>query len=143
MVERFITDAPDLFIVKVILKGNPGSQKLIILLDGDQGVTIDQCSKVSRAVSAELEENDLIDGKYFLEVSSAGLDFPLQSLRQYKKNVGRSLKVTTFEGEEIEGKLKEVIDNRITLEVSSKKTTELKEIEIDKLSKSMVLVSFK
>ena len=142
-VERIIADDPDLFVVDVILKGNHGNQKLIVLLDGDEGVNIDQCSKVSRSLSADLEEEDLIDGKYLLEVSSAGLDFPLTTLRQYKKNIGRSLKVTLSSGDQLEGELTQVDEATIVLQKKVKKNFEQHEIKLQDINKSMVLVSFK
>lgn len=143
MVTEIISDSEDLFLVKVILKGNTGTQKLIVLLDGDRGVTIDQCIMVSRALSAQLEDLDPIDDKYMLEVSSAGIDFPLQSLRQYQKNVGRTLKVTLNEGGDISGTLLEVKDDTIVLQEQKKKETVEHSINLNDISKSMVLVSFK
>ncbi|MEQ8472918.1 MAG: ribosome maturation factor RimP [Marinoscillum sp.] len=143
IVEEIISEDSTLFVVKVILKGNSGSQRLIVLLDGDQGINIDRCSKVSRALSAILEEQDLIDDKYHLEVSSAGLDFPLQSVRQYKKNVGRSLKVDLLDGSNVSGELKDVNDDLIVLEEKQKKETKSHEINFSEIEKSMVLVSFK
>lgn len=143
MVEEIISDDPALFIVKVILKGNQGNQKLIVLLDGDEGITIDKCSKVSRRLSEWLEEQDLVDGKYFLEVSSAGLDFPLQSIRQYRKNIGRSLKVDLENGESVTGELKEVSEDLIKLEEKKKKEVLNHEVKVSDIKKSMVLVSFK
>ena len=143
MVEGIIAGDPSLFLVNVILKGNSGNQKLIVLLDGDEGITIDQCSQVSRELSGLLEETDLIDGKYFLEVSSAGLDFPLQSIRQYYKNVGRSLKIDLADGSQVSGELKTVEDDKIVLEEKVKKEVITHEINLSDIKKSMVLVSFK
>lgn len=142
-VEEILSDESSLFLVKVLVKGHVGNQKLIILLDGDEGVNIDQCSKVSRGLSEWLEEEDLIAGKYLLEVSSAGLDHPIESVRQYKKNVGRSLSVKLSDGSKLEGKLIEASDELILLEESSKKETKQHEIKLDQIEKSMVLVSFK
>jgi len=143
MVNGIISSDTELFLVKVILKGNSGNQKLIVLLDGDNGVTIDQCSTVSRELSGMLEEQDLISGKYFLEVSSAGLDFPLQSVRQYRKNIGRSLKVFLLDGKDISGELKEVTEDNIVLEEKKKKESIQHDIKFNEINKSMVLVSFK
>lgn len=143
IVEEIISEDASLFIVKVILKGNPGNQKLIVLLDGDEGITIDMCSKVSRGLSTVLEEKDLIDGKYFLEVSSAGLDFPLQFVRQYQKNIGRSLKVDLEDGTSVSGELKEVSEEKVVLEEKVKKEVLTHEVEFSDIKKSMVLVSFK
>ena len=143
IVEEIISEDASLFIVKVILKGNQGNQKLIVLLDGDDGITIDMCSKVSRGLSTVLEEKDLIDGKYFLEVSSAGLDFPLQFVRQYQKNIGRSLKVDLEDGTSVSGELKEVSEEKVVLEEKVKKEVLTHEVEFSDIKKSMVLVSFK
>lgn len=143
MVSEIIADDADLFLVKVVLKGNVGNQKLIILLDGDSGVNIDQCSKVSRKLAAILEEKEFFSDKYFLEVSSAGLDFPLQLNRQYEKNIGRSLKVDLKNGDSIKGELKEVSAEMIKIEEVVKKVTTLRDVHFNEINKSMVLVSFK
>lgn len=143
MVQEIIAEDESLFLVKVILKGNAGNQKLLILLDGDEGIGIDECSFVSRKLSEQLEELDLIDGKYMLEVSSAGLDFPLSSERQYRKNIGRSLKVDLKNGETVSGELKDVNSECVTIEVVEKKTTKQLQLAFNDISKSMVLVSFK
>ena len=60
-----------------LLRGNVGNQKVLVLIDGDEGVNIDDCSKISRKVGPILEEGDFMPGKYLLEVSSPGLDHPL------------------------------------------------------------------
>ncbi|MEO1256534.1 MAG: hypothetical protein AAFY41_16830, partial [Bacteroidota bacterium] len=93
IVENSLQGSKDLFLVDVKLKGNVGNQKVLIFIDGDQGISIDQCSKISREVASVMEEEDFIKGKYTLEVSSPGLDFPLSMHRQYVKNVGRELTV--------------------------------------------------
>lgn len=143
MVEGIISNDPTLFLVDVKLKGNQGSQRLIVLLDGDSGITIDQCSEVSRSLAAQLEERDLIDGKYHLEVSSAGVDFPIQFVRQYQKNIGRSLTVTLKDGSKLEGELKEIQNGLIVLEEKKKKEKIRHEINLEEIDKSIVIVSFK
>lgn len=135
MLEKTLSEEPSLFIVGLKLKGNPGNQRLTIWLDGDQGVTIDQCGWVSRQLSAWLEEKDIIEGKYHLEVSSAGVDFPLQLRRQYVKNTGRSLKVTLRDGSSLHGELKAVKDDLIVLDEH--------QIRLNDIEKSIVVVSFK
>ncbi|MFT6868310.1 MAG: ribosome maturation factor RimP [Cyclobacteriaceae bacterium] len=142
-VEGLISEDPSLFIVDVALKGSSGNQRLMIYLDGDQGVSIAACASVSRRLSGFLEENDLIEGKYYLEVTSAGLDQPLRFLRQYKKNIGRSLSIKMLDGQLVEGELKTVNDTGITLLRVQKKTEETFEIGFDEIDSSKVLVSFK
>lgn len=135
--------AADQFLVEVILKGTT-QQKVLVLVDGDKGITIDDCAKVSRQLAAWLEEEDAIEGKYLLEVSSPGLDHPLKDKRQYYKNVGRKLRVTKVDDTVVEGKLNKVGENEVTLAVKpDKKKPEVDvTLNFDDIAKTMVLVSF-
>ena len=92
--------------------------RINVAIDGDNGITIDDCIELSRAIEGSLDR----DAEDFeLNVASAGLDSPLKLKRQYKKNVGRDLTVTTFEGETVEGQLVEADDEHITLQPAGKK----------------------
>lgn len=66
---------------------------LRIYIDKQEGVTVDDCSKVSRQISAMLDVEDPIQGEYTLEVSSPGLDRPLFEIAQYEKFVGSRIKL--------------------------------------------------
>lgn len=137
----------DHYLVDIVLKGTDESRKVIVLLDGDEGINIDACAKVSRSMAAELELDDPFPGKYILEVSSTGIDHPLTLKRQYKSRVGRVLKITTKDSQEILGKLLDVDGDKIVLEqklkINKKQTTETCEMPFDSIEKSMVQVSFK
>jgi len=88
-----------------------------VYLDGDEGVTIDKCVKLNRALYKQIVEQGVCnDGEFALEVSSPGVDEPLLLTRQYRKNLGRVVEVTTNEGKEIEGKLLVVGDQEIEIE---------------------------
>lgn len=139
IVEEAIIENQSIFLVEVVLKGNSGNQKVIVLLDGDDGVSIDECSRVSRTLGNLMEEEELMEDKYTLEVSSPGLDHPLKLHRQYVKNTGRSLQVETTEGEKIEGKLTEVTDQGIVMNVNKEDRT----MSFTEISQSKVVVSFK
>lgn len=139
MAEKAISESDELFIVDVKVKGNSGNQKVLVFVDGDNGISIDACSKISRMVGAEMEEEDFMPGKYTLEVSSPGLDYPLTLHRQYVKNVGRSLVVETLEGTNIEGELLKVGKDEIFL----KGPAEKRSIKFEEIKQSKVKVSFK
>ncbi len=145
IVKEIIHDRKDLFLVDVKTSGHSGSQKVLVLIDSDQGIGIDDCSKISRKLSAIIDEKDLIKGKFILEVSSPGIDYPLKSERQYKKNVGRKLQVTTAE-KEFKGELITISGDSITIKsekkVKNKIETEEVEIPFEKIDKAKVLVSF-
>lgn len=133
------------FVVDLKLSGQKGNEKIMVLVDGDDGISIDVCAEITRSLSRELENQDLFEGSYTLEVSSPGVDYPLQSKRQYLKNLGRRLRVDLVEGEVLTGELKEVNDGGIFLMV--KKSKKQKEANVyasfEDIKKSKVLVAFK
>jgi ribosome maturation factor RimP len=93
-----------------------------VFLDADDGITIEKCTAVNRALYKYIEESGLFpDGNFSLEVSSPGIDQPLKLHRQYLKNVGRKIEVTMNDGNKIEGKLKEVSGDAIELEPINQK----------------------
>ena len=137
---------PDLFIVDI--KFNPIGNKAIILLDGDQGAGIAECAQVSRYVGFMLEEENVIEEAYNLEVGSPGIDTPLLLVRQYVKNIGRQVAVKTTGGEKKEGKLLAVNENDIVIEEQVKvkgKKAEIVEtrIPMEQITEIRVLISFK
>ena len=78
-------------IFKVGVKINAGNN-VVILLDADDGITIEKCTQVNKALYKYIEETELFPGGNFsLEVSSPGVDEPLKLHRQYKKNIGGSM----------------------------------------------------
>jgi ribosome maturation factor RimP len=145
LVEEKIADRPDLFIVEIKALNN---SKIMILLDGDEGVGIYDCAMVSKHVGFHLEEENLIDNVYNLEVSSPGLDTPLLLDRQYQKNVGRLLIIKLKDGIKLEGNLlSQERETIIINEMMKEKGKKIKEIEriINKneISEVKVGVSFK
>lgn len=132
--------------IQLIEKGN--KPQLKVLIDADNGVSIESCALVSRLVGEEIEAKELLPEAYILEVSSPGVDFPLDSKRQYTKNIGRNLKLTLMDGKETEGKLLEVGVSEIKLLSKNKekgKKAQEQELTVpfEQIKKSIVLVSFK
>lgn len=151
LIERHIHD-DSLFVVEVLAKGGLTQvSKIVVLLDGDQGVSIDQCVAISRSVSEELESLPYLEGKYTFEVSSPGVEYPLRSIRQYAQHVGRRLQVHTKAGQEHIGTLLAVGEARINLEEEtlkgagkSKKYVAQGELEIpfEEIETTSVMISF-
>lgn len=100
-IEEAIADT-NLFIVEI--KGIT-VKRAMILLDGDEGVKIEDCARVSRHINQKMEEDGLSEALISLEVSSPGVDFPLKFERQYPQHVGRTLAIKLLDGKELEGKL--------------------------------------
>ena len=108
LLKEGLKEKPLLFLVDLTVTE---TFKVIVTLDGDNGVNLQDCIDISRAIDSNLdrEEQD-----YALEVASAGVSTPLKLVRQYRKNIGRTLKVKTAT-ETIEAKLDDVSEEGITL----------------------------
>ncbi len=103
MIEEILRTEPVYFLVDLRIKP---INNIKVFLDGDSGITIEKCVQVNRKLYKKLEEAALFpEGDFSLEVSSAGLDEPLKSLRQYKKNIGRPVEVQLLDGTQKEGVL--------------------------------------
>jgi len=145
LIEEKISDRPELFLVEVKMLPN---NKLIIHVDGDEGISIQDCAAISRHVGFHLEEENTIEKAYNLEVSSPGVGEPLKLKRQYEKNIGRDLSIKLIGGELKEGKLLSMNDSSITIEAKVKekgKKAQLVEtiIGFDNIIETKVLISFK
>lgn len=145
LVEEKIADRPELFLVDIKMLPN---NKLIIHVDGDEGINIQDCAAISRHVGFHLEEENVLEKAYNLEVSSPGIGEALKLKRQYDKNIGREVSVKLEGGEVKEGKLLDVTENSITIEAKIKekgKKAELAETSIDfsNITETKVLISFK
>ena len=108
LLEEALKEKISLFLVDLSISD---AFKVIVTLDGDNGVNLQDCIDISRAIDNNLdrEEQD-----YSLEVASAGVSTPLKLVRQYRKNIGRTLKVKTAT-ETIEAKLEQVSEENIVL----------------------------
>jgi ribosome maturation factor RimP len=84
-------------LVEVALKGAPGNQLVRLDIDrpGAGGVDITDCQRVSRTLGELLDGVELIPGGYVLEVSSPGVDRPIRSADDFRRNTGRRIVVTT------------------------------------------------
>lgn len=109
LLDAALEERSDLFLIEFTIGGD---NHINIVIDGDNGVLVEDCMFVSRAIEHNIdrEEHD-----FSLEVMSAGAASPLVNKRQYKKNLNRDLKVRTT-SEKFEGTLAQATDTDITLE---------------------------
>ena len=109
LLDAALIERPDLFLIDFSIQGD---NHINIVIDGDNGVLVEDCMFVSRAIEHNLdrEEHD-----FSLEVMSAGATSPLINKRQYNKNLKRELLVRTT-SDKIEGILTKATDTDITLE---------------------------
>ncbi|RLD29954.1 MAG: ribosome assembly cofactor RimP [Bacteroidetes bacterium] len=109
LLDKSLEQRKDLFLIDFdVLEGN----SIRVVIDGDNGVLVEDCMYVSRAIEHNLdrEEHD-----FSLEVTSAGAATPLSNDRQYKKNIGRIVAVKAVNNQKFEAKLVEADNEGITL----------------------------
>jgi ribosome maturation factor RimP len=136
----------DCFVVEV----DHSNKKLDVYVDSDSGMTFAKCQRISRYLEAYLDEEKPLGEEYILNVSSPGVDRPLKFHRQYVKNIGRKLEVTTTEGETLTGELKAATPTEIVLEAKrrikegKRKKTVVEDVTVthDAIKKSIVKISF-
>lgn len=100
LLEKALEENPSLFLISLSITGD---NQIKVVIDGDQGVSVQDCIDVSRTIEHNLDRED---EDFSLEVLSAGVSEPLTQIRQYLKNIGRDLQVKTkketFEGTLVE-----------------------------------------
>ena len=101
--------------------GQSGSGLLRLYIDSAEGISVDDCERVSRAVSAAMDVADPIASNYTLEVSSPGLDRVLRTREHFARFPGELVKVEMLRAiggrKRFAGRLVKVEGNEITLEV--------------------------
>lgn len=147
LIDEAIEENPMLFLVEWKISGD---NHIEILVDGDEGLSIDEIVRISRHVEHNLDREE---ADFSLNVSSAGVGSPLVMPRQYKKNIGRTLKITRVDGgKDIEGKLISADDQSIELKWEArepkpigkgKHTVEKQEkIDYTEIKKAIVKITF-
>lgn len=142
-IKKIVTDLienTDQFLVGVEIKSG---NVINVFMDGDQGISIGQCSKISRHIEAQFdrEEED-----FDLRVSSPGLDKPLKLKRQFLKYIDRDIEVDLKEGKPLKGKLLSYSDTGLELEVKKdKKSKELVIVPVlhENVKQAKPVISFK
>jgi len=105
-----ILGGTDKFLVEVLIQS---ADKITVFFDGDNGVSITDCQKLSRLLEERLDKEY---ADFQLTVSSAGMDRPIKLLRQYKNRIGKELEVILQTGEKISGVLVNADKKSIELE---------------------------
>jgi ribosome maturation factor RimP len=120
------------FLVDVNVRGHKGTRVVEVYIDSDEGLDHDNLAALSRELGFLLDVEDFIEGSYKLEVSSPGIKRPLTHRRQFRKNVGRTLRVKhqVSTGDSVDehttvGDLVQTDDDGITLEEASGDTVSI------------------
>ncbi|KAB1232142.1 ribosome assembly cofactor RimP [Chryseobacterium sp. KBW03] len=146
LLNEFLETRKDMFLID--LKFSAGDD-ITVILDGDNGVSLQDCLDASRAIEFNMdrEEHD-----FSLQVMSAGLSEPLSTPRQFGKNIGREIEVMLEDSSKIEGELSKVDDEKITLILRYRKPKDIgkgkvdveeeKEIAYSEIKKALVIIKF-
>jgi ribosome maturation factor RimP len=109
LLQKALTERSDLFLIDFSVSAD---NAIKIVIDGDNGVLVEDCMFVSRAIEHNLDRDE---HDFSLEVLSSGATTPLILPRQYNKHIGRNLEVMTNDSQHIEGELKEVNKQGVVL----------------------------
>ena len=140
LIQAFLEERKDIYLVD--LKISAGND-VVVILDGDESLSIQDCLDASRAIEFNLDREEV---DFSLQVMSAGLSEPLKLPRQYKKNVGRELEVTTEE------ELLEADEEKIVLMLRYRRpklvgkgkedVEEQREIPYQSIKRAMIVIKF-
>ncbi len=116
-----IAAAHDALVLEIVRRGHTNSTVVEVIVDAVDGVGLDRLTTISREINILLDEDEeVIRGRYRLEVSTPGLDRPLEHSWQFEKNVGRLVRVTSQDEEGKKGtalfRLLEVSDGHLRLQ---------------------------
>ena len=114
-------------LVEVQYRREQSGWVLRLIIDKQEGISLEDCAAVSREISQLLDIEDFVDQAYNLEVSSPGLNRPLKSMADFERFTGRMAKIKTIEpiaGEHVFiGRIKKTEGETIILEIGRKEVT--------------------
>ena len=109
LLKKALEENESLFLIDFSVSEN---NQIRVIIDGDNGVTVNDCIAISRAIEHNIDRDEI---DFSLDVSSAGVSEPLLIPRQFLKNIGRNLKVKTKDNDVCQGKLEKVDSENIEL----------------------------
>lgn len=123
-----IAEGMDIEVVEITYDKKYNGMNLTIFIDSDDGIDINKCEKFHRAILDPIDELDPIAGQYILNVSSLGIDRPLKTDRDYKRNMGKVIAVKLYKADDsnnkqYKGTLTEYTDSTFTIDSDGSITT--------------------
>lgn len=138
-----IVEKENFELVDVEFKKEGPHKYLRVYIDKPEGISLDDCQKVSEQLSEKLDETDPIEENYFLEVSSPGLDRPLKRPEDYVKFAGREVEIKLYEPMDnkklIEGELIELKDSVVKVRLENES---ILEIPLEKIALTRLAIKF-
>jgi ribosome maturation factor RimP len=129
------------FLIDLVYRGNPKERIIEIYVDSEKNVTAEDLAEINRLINSRIEENNLIESQYRLDVSSPGTDKPLKFLAQFPKHINRKFEVSYLSNDEtkkLAGKLIKVEGDTLVFLSNQNEIN----INFNNIKKAKVIVSF-
>ncbi len=136
-----IVKGKNLLLIDSVIRGDNRLRIVEIFVDGEISVTSETCTELARHIKTVIEEENLVDGNFRLDVSSPGIDRPLKFLMQYKKHLNRNFEIQISVEEQIKSfktKLTGIDDNILTFNDGKNEIR----IRFEEIKSAKVLISF-
>ena len=140
-ISNVIAEKLNFFVIDINFRGDNRKKIIEVFVDAEKNVDADNLAEISREINSIIEEQDIIQQAYRLDVSTPGVDRPLKFLKQFPKHINRNFEVTYKTGDEIKtinGKLLSVEREELTF-LSDKKEVL---IEFKNITTAKVIISF-
>ncbi|MDP3149006.1 MAG: ribosome maturation factor RimP [Ignavibacteria bacterium] len=141
-ITKEITDQNGLLLIDFLFRGFSNSTVIEVFIDGEKGVSVEDCAKISREINEQIEAENLFDSAYRLEVSSPGADRPLKFLQQFTKHVNRNFDLQLSEESEtnkkVVGKLLSINGENLVFLIQKEEVT----VPYNTIKKAKVIISF-
>ena len=128
------------FLIDVTFRGTDNNKIIEVFIDGEKNITAEDCAEISRKINSVIDEKQLIKSRYRLDISSPGVDRPLQFLKQYHKHIGRLFEVVfkvDKEKKSLKGELLKIEGENLTFFTGKESV-----INFNDIIKAKVLISF-
>jgi ribosome maturation factor RimP len=139
-VAQEISEKNNLLLLEVLVRGTERNHVVEIFIDGEDNLSADDCARISREINEVIGKNKLLNSAYQLDVSTPGVDRPLEYLKQYKKHINRKFEVRYKSGENknsITAKLVKIEEDNLYFYSDREQV-----IKFEDIIKAKVLVSF-
>jgi len=140
-ITKEILEEKNFFLIDLVYRGNPKQRIIEIYVDSEKNVTAEDLVELNRLINSRIEENNLFESGYRLDVSSPGTDKPLKFLGQFPKHINRKFEVSYSSNDEtkkLAGKLIKVEGDTLVFLSNQNKIS----INFNNIKKAKVIVSF-
>ena len=127
--------------VKILDSNKQKTLRILIEKENYEPVNIDMCKNFSRHISDILDIEDLMKGRYILEVSSPGIERPIIKIADYKKFIGKMVKVKCFEKINDISKFKALIESVDEMQISFKLDSEQMVVDFNNIKSCKLIVT--